>query len=336
MRTRFFRRFAAIALVVLICAAVGFATVVSLVLSRVGVGAAPPAAVLFTIAAAVAVPILLMVAVVRRVGAPLGVVMEAADRVADGDYDVRVPETGSPPVRALARAFNTMTTRLQANDRLRRDLMADIAHELRTPLTIIQGRLEGLLDGVYPRDDAQVRDLLGEAHVLARLVEDLRTLALSESGALHLEREPTDIAALAADTVRTASATAGARHVELSLAAADRLQPLNIDPVRIREVLSNLLANAIRHSHEGGRVEVELRDRERGGVEVAVRDRGRGMTPDVLAHVFDRFYKDCGSRGSGLGLTIAKNLVAAHGGDISATSAVGEGTTITFWLPPDL
>src|SRR2546423_1149753 len=133
----------------------------------------------------------------RGVGRPLAGVREAGDRVAAGAYDVRVAEHGMPPVRALARSFNTMTERLQNHDTLRRDLMADVAHELRTPLTVIQGKLEGLLDGVYQPDPGQLQQLLDETHVLSRLVEDLRTLALAESGGLKLQKESTDLSALA-------------------------------------------------------------------------------------------------------------------------------------------
>ena len=127
--------------------------------------------------------------------------MDAADRVAAGDYSVRVGEYGPPPIGALAHAFNTMTARLENHDRQRRELMADVAHELRTPLTVMQGKVEGLIDGVYPLDDGQLKDVLEETHVLSRLVEDLRTLALSESGALKLQKESTDVDALARDVV---------------------------------------------------------------------------------------------------------------------------------------
>ena len=146
-----------------------------------------------------AVAFILALLVVRTRGfvGSLRDVMDAADRVADGDYAVRVTESGPPPIRALAHSFNTMTSRLAGADRLRRDLMTDVAHELRTPLSILQGRLEGLLDGVYPKDEAQLAQLLEETHVLSRLVEDLRTLALSDAGALPLQKESTDIVALA-------------------------------------------------------------------------------------------------------------------------------------------
>ena len=275
----------------------------------------------------------LLVGAVGSVANRMGAVMEAADRVAGGDYDVRVIEKGPASVRALARSFNTMTERLKNHDRLRRDLMADVAHELRTPLTVIQGKLEGLIDGVYPRDGEQLQQLLEETHVLARLVEDLRTVALSESGALKLEREATDVGALARDVAAAFAGDASTRGVALTVDAPGDLAPIEIDPVRIREVMSNLVSNALRHTPSGGAVAVRVSAPARERVEIEVRDTGSGMKAEDLARAFDRFYKGPSSRGSGLGLTIARNLVAAHGGEIRAASEPGRGTTITFTLP---
>jgi signal transduction histidine kinase len=276
-------------------------------------------------------------AVRRRVAIPLGGVMEAADRVAAGDYEVRVTEQGPPPLRALARAFNTMTERLQNHDRLRRDLMADLAHELRTPLTVVQGKLEGLLDGVYPRDERQLQALLEETRVLSRLVDDLRTLALAESGALKLQKESIDVATLARDAAAAFAGDAAARGVTLDVDAPTGVPPIEIDPVRIREVMTNLLSNALRHTPAGGSVHLGVSESRipnpESRITVEVRDTGSGMTPEELAHAFDRFYKGTGSRGSGLGLTIAKNLIAAHGGEIHASSEPQRGTTIAFTLP---
>jgi signal transduction histidine kinase len=226
-----------------------------------------------------------------------------------------------------------MTERLQNHDRLRRDLMADVAHELRTPLTVMQGKLEGLLDGVYPRDDRHLGELLEEAHVLSRLIEDLRTLALSESGALKLQTEPTDAGALARDVVHAFAGDAAARRVTLDVDAPADLEPAAIDPVRVREVLTNLLTNALRHTPPGGSVGVRVEATSSDAVSVSVRDTGSGMTPAEIERAFDRFHKGSDSRGSGLGLTIAKSLVAAHGGEIHAASEPGRGTTVTFTLP---
>jgi two-component system OmpR family sensor kinase/two-component system sensor histidine kinase BaeS len=293
--------------------------------------AAAPVVLLIGMFSAAAVAVVL-VGGLRRVGMPLETIMTAADRVAGGDYSVRVRDYGPPPVRALARAFNTMTARLESHDRQRRNLMADVAHELRTPLTVIQGRLEGLLDGVYPRDDRQVGDLLEEVHVLSRLVEDLRMLALSEAGALELQKEPTDINALARDVARTFAAEARSREINLTVhGSGDSV--ISIDPLRIREVLTNLLSNALRHTPAHGSVEVNVARSAGGGVMFDVRDTGSGMTAEEIERAFDRFHKGPESRGSGLGLTIARSLVVAHGGEIHASSQPGHGTTMSFTLP---
>jgi signal transduction histidine kinase len=271
----------------------------------------------------------------RRVGMPLRGVMEAADQVAEGNYSIRVEERGPPPIRALARSFNTMTERLGSHDRLRRDMMADIAHELRTPLAVIQGKLEGLLDGVYGRDDAQLTELLAEVHVLGRLVEDLRTLALTESGALKLEKEPTDLRELANDVVRALQGQAAAGNTQLRVESPLDLPLVTIDAVRIREVLVNLVTNAVEHTPSGGTIVISLADAGNEGISVDVSDSGLGMKPEETDRVFERFHKGMGSRGLGLGLAIARNLVIAHGGDIHVTSEPGQGTKVRFTIPRD-
>ena len=321
----------------LLCAVSGMLTLAWLAATGLGIvssqrGVAP--ILLGTVLVGGVAAIAVLAGVLRRVGAPLAAVMEAADHVAGGDYSVRVAERGPLPLRGLARAFNAMTARLQNHDRQRRDLMADVAHELRTPLTVMQGKLEGLLDGVYPRDDGQLEALLEETHVLSRLVEDLRTVALSESGALKLQKELTDPGGLARDVAGALAGDAAAGDVTLEVDAAADLPPIVIDPVRIREVLTNLLSNALRHTRPGGSVAVRVAAAPSGGISVEVRDTGTGMTPDDVARAFDRFYKGPESRGSGLGLTIARGLVVAHGGEIHASSEIGRGTTVAFTLPP--
>jgi signal transduction histidine kinase len=332
-RARFFRTVALIAGTVFLLATLGVATLAWLLTSRAGLPqwAAPVLAlIVFWAAAMIAVGLF---GAMRRFGSPLGAVMDAADRVAGGDYTVRISEWGPPPIRALARSFNTMTERLQHADRQRRDLMADVAHELRTPLTVLRGRLEGLLDGVYPRDDEQLSQLVDDTRVLSRLIDDLRTLALSDAGVLPLQKEPTDIAGLAADVVRSLDADALGKGITLGVdMASSSAAAVDLDPVRIREVLTNLLSNAIRHTRPGGTVTLHTRLEPDRAV-LSVSDTGEGMAPDEAAHMFDRFFKGADSRGSGLGLTIARGLVHAHGGEISATSQPGHGTTVTVVLP---
>ena len=271
-----------------------------------------------------------------RMAQPLDDLAAAVARVEGGDYSVRVDERRrSPrPIRSLLRGFNTMANRLELDERQRRSLLADVSHELRTPLSVVQGNLEAIVDGVHPADEAHLTTILDETHVLGRLIDDLRTLALSESGTLALHRETTDFDVLVTDVVegfRTAAEDAG---VELTTSVPSDLPLLEVDPVRMREVLENLLSNALRYTPRGGRIRVEGgAEGEQGLVRVSVTDTGSGIPEDVLPHVFDRFVKSAESRGSGLGLAIARNLVLAHGGDIGAKGPPGEGTTIWFELP---
>src|SRR5437899_3628963 len=268
----------------------------------------------------------------RRLVAPTGDVIEAVGRVADGDLSTRVRERGPREARALARAFNAMTSRLEASEEQRRRLLADVSHELRTPLSVVQGNLEALVDGVHPPDEEHLLAILDETKVLSRLVEDLRTLSLAESGALTLHREPTDLAALAKETITSFEAYAEQAGITLDADAPADLPLADTDPVRAREILANLVANALRYTPRGGRVHVDA-SQDDGQIALVVSDTGAGIPPDALGRIFDRFYKSAESRGAGLGLAIAKQLVEAHGGTIAATSAVGQGTQIRFTLP---
>jgi signal transduction histidine kinase len=271
----------------------------------------------------------------RAAAAPIGSMLEAAERVAGRDYSARVAESGPGDVRALVRAFNTMAERLQAADEQRRNLLADVSHELRTPLTIVQGNLEGLLDGIYPADADHINAILEETRVLSRMIDDLRTLSLAESGALQLQFESVDIADLVDEVVRSFQVQAAASQITLQ----SRVQPLlpwvEIDPIRIREVLVNLLANALRYTPEAGRIQIDcgFKDGDQSWLQISISDSGAGITSQDLPHVFDRFYKTSDSHGSGLGLAIARGLVVAHGGEIEASSEVGKGTTIRVTLP---
>ena len=281
----------------------------------------------------VAVVLILLIALrlARRTGAPVGDLIEGAGRIEAGEIGTQVPEYGPSEVRSLARAFNAMSARLAANEEARRTLLADVSHELRTPLTVMQGTLEGVLDGVYPADEAHLRPVLDETRVLSRLIDDLRTLSLSEAGALRLHREPTDLRAVLTEVVASHRALADEAGVRLDLEVAE-LAPISIDPARMRQVMANLVANALRFTATGGRVLVSAAE---AGADLVIRvsDTGAGMEPEEAAHAFDRFYRSPGSTGSGLGLSIARNLVEAHGGRIDLQSAQDEGTTVEVTLP---
>jgi signal transduction histidine kinase len=271
----------------------------------------------------------------RRMFTPLDELFRASERVANGDYSVRVQEKGPPEVHSLMRSFNSMAERLQINDQQRRNMLADISHELRTPITVIQGNVEGILDGLYPADEARLKSIIEETQILSRLVDDLRTLALAESGALRLKREPTNLVGLIRDAISGFEAQAKEKDLKVQMSLEDG-EDANIDPQRIREVLTNLLSNALRYTPREGNVNVRLTEANVGEeriVTISVNDSGPGIDPQILPHVFERFYKSSDSGGMGLGLSIAKYLVEAHNGKIWAESEIGKGTRISFTLP---
>jgi two-component system OmpR family sensor kinase/two-component system sensor histidine kinase BaeS len=270
----------------------------------------------------------------RVLALPLRDLIDAAGRVEAGDLTARVPERGPRELRSLARAFNAMLERLRADQGERRRLLADVTHELRTPVTVIQGHIEAMLDGVYPADAGHLTPVLEETQILSRLIDDLRTLSLAESGALELRREPTDLGVLAGEVAAAFRAQAEAAGVQLRSQVGPDLPLVEIDPLRVREVLANLTANALRATPRGGHVYLTAAlESASAVVQMAVEDTGRGIDPEDLPHIFERFYKSAGSSGSGLGLAIARDLVVAHGGRIWAESRPGEGAAIRFTLP---
>jgi signal transduction histidine kinase len=269
---------------------------------------------------------------IRNAAAPVGDLIEASGKVEEGDFSTRVPETGPREVRALARAFNAMSARLEETEQQRRSALADVSHELRQPLTVIQGNIEALIDGVYPADAAHLEPILAETRILEHLIDDLRTITLAEAGSLILHREPTDLGALLSEVAKSYQSQADQSGVTLTVTVPTDLPPLDIDPARIREVVANLLTNAMRHTPRDGTLELSAA-LAGDQVEVTVHDTGSGIPSDQLDRIFDRFYRSPDSPGSGLGLPIAKSLVEAHGGTISAVSEPGSGTTIRVALP---
>jgi len=267
----------------------------------------------------------------RNVSMPLDDLHNASKRLSDGDYTVRVDIKGPPEVRSLASAFNSMASHLQENDQQRRAMLADVSHELRTPLTVIQGNIEGVLDGMYAPDETLLKSILEETQVLSHLIDDLRTLSLAESGALQLRREPVDLAALIRETVAAFQPPAqGSLKLETSL--SEGLPSLELDPERMRQVLSNLIGNALRYTPPEGKIKISLVE-SISDIIVSIQDSGPGIPEEDLPRIFDRFYKSSDSMGMGLGLAIAKYIIQTHGGTIRAESEAGRGTTISFSLP---
>lgn len=276
----------------------------------------------------------------RRMVDPMAQVMAAADAVADGDLDVRVRERGPGELRQLAHSFNRMVSELQRADRLRRDMMADVAHELRNPLHVLQGNLEGLQDGLYQPTPEKIDALLDETRQLSRLVEDLGTLSLAESGQLPLALEQIEVADLLSDVATSFSGQAEAASIALTVVPPAGPEPLTVlgDAGRLDQVLGNLVANALQHTQPGGAITLRA-EAVPGGARLQVSDDGEGIPAEDLPHIFDRFWRGSRNqsserqRGSGLGLAIARQLVESHGGVISVESQPGKGTTFTIELP---
>ena len=276
----------------------------------------------------------------RGIAMPLADVMSAADAVANGDLTVRVDERGPGEFTRLAKSFNRMTQELELTDQQRRNLTADVAHELRTPLHIIQGNLEGILDGVYEPARDHITSTLEETRLLGRLVEDLRTLSLAESGQLELDMERVEVDELLHDIASTFNSPTEAAGVDLVVddSSLNQQAVITADISRMNQVIGNLLINAIRHTRRGGTITMAvILDTNR--IQLQVQDTGSGISPDDLPFVFDRFWKGDrsrsreGSDGSGLGLPIAKQLIENQGGTIAVESVLGEGTTFTIGLP---
>ena len=273
-----------------------------------------------------------------RYGRPLRQILSAIDSIGQGDLSVRVPEDSSPQFGELIKRFNKMTGELERADQQRRNLTADIAHELRTPLHIIQGNLEGILDGIYSPSTEQIKDTLDEVNLMTRLVNDLQTLSLAESGQLPLHSTRFLLADLIQDLTSSFSSHAVSQGIDLRISIADSNQELTADYDRLNQVLSNLISNALRHTPKGGTVSIETgpsSSLERGA-RILVKDTGAGIASEDLPFIFDRFWRADKSRSdrehTGLGLAITKHLIHAHGGSIEVQSEVGRGTTFTIEL----
>jgi signal transduction histidine kinase len=277
----------------------------------------------------------------RSIATPLADVMEAADAVAQGNLSTRVDvKDGSGDFQRLAESFNRMVDELERANDQRRNLTADVAHELRTPLHILQGNLEGILDGVYQPTSEHIVATLDETRLLARLVEDLQTLTQAESGQLHLVKEPLDVDELFTDVQTSFSGQAEAAGVTLRVDMDDstgRLPRVDADLDRMYQVLGNLVSNALRHTPNGGTVTLRAAPTSHG-IRMQVQDTGVGIPSEDLPYIFDRFWRGdrsrshAGGAGSGLGLAIARQLVRQHGGTISVESQPGVGTTFTIEL----
>jgi signal transduction histidine kinase len=273
----------------------------------------------------------------RQITSPLQSVSRAAEAIAAGQLERRVQVDSEDEIGRLAQSFNHMAESLSRAEIQRRNMVADIAHELRTPLTVVQGGLEAMLDGVYEASSENIASLHQQTTLLSRLVADLRDLALAEAGQLKLDRKLVDLPALLAQATEGLQGQAQEKGVTLQLDLQHELPAVRGDKQRLQQVLFNLLSNALRHTTAGGTITTRGEFKE-DRVVVRVQDTGSGIPPEDQPHIFERFYRVDRSRarttgGSGLGLTIAKRIIEAHGGQIWADSWLGAGSTFSFSLP---
>ena len=311
---------------------------------------------LFGCSLSLALPIMAIVVarmVFHGIATPISDIMTVTEAVGQGNFTARVPipEHGPQDFRQLAESFNSMIDDLARLEEQRRNLTADVAHELRTPLHILQGNLEGILDGVYQPTSEQINAMLDETRVLTRLVEDLQTLSLADSGQLALEFEKVDVAELLYDIKTSFCGQMEAAKIDIQVRILeDKLAPnedmpydnpslrINADPSRVYQIITNLVSNALRYTNEGGSITLSAQPTF-NGIIVKVSDTGDGIPEKDLPYVFDRFWKGDRTRGqktdsgSGLGLAICRKLVDAHGGQIQVESQVGKGTVFTMELP---
>jgi two-component system sensor histidine kinase BaeS len=278
-----------------------------------------------------------------RSGRPLGQIFNAIDSVAEGDLSVRVPVSDSSQFVELTQRFNKMLSELERAEQQRRNLTADIAHELRTPLHIIQGNLEGIMDGVYQPTPEHINTTLEETKLLARLVSDLQTLSLAETGQLSLHPTHFLLADLIDDLTFSFSSQAASLGIDLKTSLTNQNQELTADYDRLNQVLSNLISNALSYTPRGGTILIHTESIQKESqpanfaVRITIQDTGSGIPAEDLPFIFDRFWRGDKSRSerthNGLGLAIAKQLIRAQAGTIAVQSVVGKGSSFIIELP---
>ncbi|MGI2336551.1 MAG: ATP-binding protein [Dehalogenimonas sp.] len=290
---------------------------------------------------AVAAAIVIAGILAAQISQPLRALNAGARELAAGNLSHRVEVKSGDETGRLAESFNIMADGLERSEQSRKRLLADVAHELRTPLTVINGTVDAMIDGVLPTDERQLGIIKEESVLLTRLIADLRDLSMAEAGQLKLDLSPIDLGDLACRKMDQFRPLAEAKEITLHCQNPGQLPPISGDWVRLEQVLANLLSNALRHTPDGGRISLELAPGQLGNhpaVTISLSDTGEGMNPEALNHIFDRFYRveDSRSRlegGAGLGLSIVKQMVLAHGGKVSVQSQPNKGTMFTIILP---
>lgn len=266
----------------------------------------------------------------RRTWAPVGNLIDATQRLGDGETGVRIPIAEPGPLAAVSGSFNRMASRLEEEDQRRRRLLADLSHELRTPLTVIRGEIEAVLDGLH--DPQSLSHVVDEVDLMERLLEDLRVLTLTEAGRLQLHRETIDVEILIGDVIASFATLLESHGVVTTVEIQPDLPEIEVDHHRLRQVLANLISNAAAQMPEGGSLGVHARE-EGTWLLIEVSDTGPGIRQDRLERIFERFVKSGDSSGTGLGLSIARDLVEAHGGTLDAANRPEGGARFTLRLP---
>jgi signal transduction histidine kinase len=292
---------------------------------------------IYSALAAMAVSLSLGVLISRNLTRPIRELTAATGAIAKGDLSRQVPIRSRDEMGNLAESFNKMSAELAGSLHLRRQMTADIAHELRTPLSLILGHAEAVHDGVLPPSTENFEIVREEALRLDRLVDDLRTLSLADAGELSFAPQPVSPQRMLQEVAASYQYRVGQKDIALDLRIEAGLPEVRLDPGRMTQVLTNILDNALRHSPEGSRIILSAREAG-GGVKISIEDDGPGVSPEVLARIFDRFYRPDASRtredgGSGLGLAIAKSIVEMHHGRIEASPASGQGLIVSIFLP---
>jgi len=286
---------------------------------------------------AVIVASLITLLLSRRILSPVKELQSAAQRLGKGDFSQRVDISDKSEIGELASTFNSMADNLQRNEQLRQHMVSDIAHELRSPLTNVRGYLEAIKDGVIQADHDTISSIYGETILLSRLINDLQELSLAEAGELKLSLQPEDVSELVKQSIAAVQAKASEKDIALSHDIPAGLPRVNIDFLRIKQVLLNLLENALAHTPHGGRIDIAAKP-VNGFVEISVSDNGEGIPAADINNIFERFHRVDKSRsrstgGSGLGLTISRYIIEEHKGKIWAHSEVGKGSCFSFTLP---
>jgi signal transduction histidine kinase len=294
-------------------------------------------ALTLTAGAAVVLALIMGVLFAWALTRPLQYLQQSAVSIAQGNVGTQMPVVGTSEFREVAGAFNRMSAALAESQTVRRRMTSDIAHELRSPASVMRGQLEAMMDGVFPLNTEQLAVVYDQTLHLGRLIEDLRTLTRAEADRLPLDLGPVDLAALVQRVTADFAPLAQDQGIMLTATAAPNLPSVRADAGRLRQVLANLLANALRYTPQGGWVTVDAAARD-AAVRIAVCDTGPGLTPEQAAHVFERFYQTDDARrrdedGSGLGLAIAQELVRLHQGRIWVESTVGQGSRFIFEIP---